>query len=88
MATPTPPPDPSPPRDSVEVRDQLVEALKLDLVGPWTGHPLETEQIRPCFSFSAARNGTLKLQLVLRSLGEPLRLQLLDFNDNRLTAEP
>ena len=45
MATPTPPPEPSPPRDSVEVRDQLVEALRLDLVGPWSGHPLETEQI-------------------------------------------
>ena len=37
--------DTSPPRTSVEVRDRLVEALRLDLVGPWSGHPLETEQL-------------------------------------------
>ncbi len=30
---------------SVEVREGLVEALQLDLVGPWPGHPLETEQL-------------------------------------------
>ena len=31
--------------DSVGVRDQLVDALRLDLVGPWNGHPLECERI-------------------------------------------
>ena len=45
MAVTTSPSETSPPRNSVEVRDQLVEALRLDLVGPWSGHPLETEQI-------------------------------------------
>ncbi|MBM4185604.1 MAG: helicase, partial [Gemmatimonadetes bacterium] len=30
--------------DSVEVRARLVEALKLDLVGPWAGHALAEEQ--------------------------------------------
>ncbi|MCY4584154.1 MAG: helicase, partial [Chloroflexi bacterium] len=35
----------SPPASSVEVREQLVEALRLDLVGPWAGHRLETEQL-------------------------------------------
>ena len=34
-----------PPNASLEVRDRLVEALKLDLVGPWSGHPLELEQL-------------------------------------------
>ena len=33
------------PASSVEVREQLVEALRLDLVGPWAGHPLETERL-------------------------------------------
>ncbi len=28
---------------SVEVRERLEEALQLDLVGPWAGHPLERE---------------------------------------------
>ena len=37
--------DSRPPNTSLEVRDRLVEALKLDLVGPWSGHPLELEQI-------------------------------------------
>ena len=36
---------PRPPQNSAEVRDRLVEALKLDLVGPWAGHPLELEQL-------------------------------------------
>jgi len=31
--------------DSLEVRARLVEALKLDLVGPWAGHPLAEEQL-------------------------------------------
>ena len=31
---------------SAEVREKLVETLELDLVGPWPGHPLETEQLR------------------------------------------
>lgn len=33
------------PGSSVEVRQRLVEALRLDLVGPWAGHPLEIEQL-------------------------------------------
>ena len=35
----------SAPADSLEVRSPLVEALKLDLVGPWAGHELGTEQL-------------------------------------------
>lgn len=31
--------------NSVEVRDCLVEALKLDLVGPWMGHELSDERL-------------------------------------------
>ena len=31
------------PVTSLEVRDRLVEALRLDLVGPWTGHALAEE---------------------------------------------
>ena len=34
-----------PPTNSVEVRDRLVEALKLDLVGPWAGHELAAERL-------------------------------------------
>lgn len=30
---------------SAEVRDQLVEALKLDLIGPWPGHALAEERL-------------------------------------------
>ena len=33
------------PADSLEVRGRLVEALKLDLVGPWAGHALADEQL-------------------------------------------
>jgi hypothetical protein len=33
------------PRTSVEVRERLVEALKLDLVGPWVDHALAQEQL-------------------------------------------
>ena len=33
------------PATSVEVRERLVEALKLDLVGPWAGHALSEEQL-------------------------------------------
>jgi hypothetical protein len=29
----------------LEVRERLVEALKLDLVGPWAGHMLAEEQV-------------------------------------------
>src|SRR5262249_3611808 len=33
------------PADSAEVRARLVEALKLDLVGPWAGHALSEERL-------------------------------------------
>ena len=33
------------PVDSLEVRSRLVDALKLDLVGPWAGHELGAEQL-------------------------------------------
>ena len=34
------------PADSLEVRERLVEALKLDLVGPWAGHRLAEERLQ------------------------------------------
>ena len=34
------------PANSLEVRQRLVEALKLDLVGPWAGHALADEQLQ------------------------------------------
>src|SRR4029453_7702415 len=34
------------PVDSLEVRTRLVEALKLDLVGPWAGHALSEEKLQ------------------------------------------
>lgn len=33
------------PTESVEVRSRLVDALKLDLIGPWAGHPLADEKL-------------------------------------------
>ena len=33
------------PTTSVEVRERLVESLRLDLVGPWAGHALAEEQL-------------------------------------------
>ncbi len=33
------------PPTSVEVRDRLVDSLRLDLVGPWPGHAFEEEQL-------------------------------------------
>jgi hypothetical protein len=33
------------PASSLEVRARLIEALKLDLVGPWAGHPLAEERL-------------------------------------------
>ncbi len=33
------------PTDSLAVRTRLAEALELDLVGPWAGHPYATEQL-------------------------------------------
>jgi hypothetical protein len=33
------------PVSSLEVRERLVEALKLDLVGPWAGHELAEERL-------------------------------------------
>jgi hypothetical protein len=33
------------PTTSLEVRDRLVEALKLDLVGPWAGHVIANERL-------------------------------------------
>lgn len=32
-------------KESLEVRDRLVEALRLDLVGPWVGHALADERL-------------------------------------------
>jgi hypothetical protein len=32
------------PETSLDVRDRLVDALRLDLYGPWAGHPLNNEQ--------------------------------------------
>ncbi len=37
--------DSGPPSNSVEVRERLIEALKLDLVGPWAGHELAEERL-------------------------------------------
>ena len=34
-----------PPVDSRAMRERLVEALRLDLVGPWAGHELDAEQL-------------------------------------------
>ena len=33
------------PSTSLEVRERLVDALKLDLVGPWAGHALSDERL-------------------------------------------
>ena len=33
------------PADSLEVRSRLVDALKLDLVGPWARHELDAERL-------------------------------------------
>ena len=33
------------PITSLEVRERLVDALKLDLVGPWAGHALADERL-------------------------------------------
>ncbi|MEQ8762552.1 MAG: DISARM system helicase DrmA [Planctomycetota bacterium] len=41
----TPPSEPTAPTTSLEVREGLVLALRLDLVGPWAGHPRATERI-------------------------------------------
>ena len=35
----------SAPATSLEVRERLVDALKLDLVGPWAGHALSNERL-------------------------------------------
>ena len=32
--------------ESVDVRERLVEALELDLVGPWAGHALANERLQ------------------------------------------
>ena len=42
----TKPSEPKGPADSLEARERLVEALKLDLVGPWSGHALAEERLR------------------------------------------
>src|SRR5689334_17775910 len=34
-----------PPTTSREVRERLVHAIKIDLVGPWAGHPLNNERL-------------------------------------------
>ena len=35
----------APPLTTLTVRQRLVDAVRLDLVGPWPGHPYETEQL-------------------------------------------
>ena len=35
----------APPLTTLAVRQRLVDAVRLDLVGPWPGHPYETEQL-------------------------------------------
>ncbi len=35
----------STPKTAKEARDRIVEALRLDLVGPWAGHPFEREAL-------------------------------------------
>ena len=42
LAVPMPP---TTPVDSRAVRERLVEALRLDLVGPWSGHELDGERL-------------------------------------------
>ncbi len=46
MSKTTSTPDPAAPTTSLEVRERLVEALKLDLVGPWAGHALAEERLQ------------------------------------------
>src|ERR1035438_10299217 len=41
----TPPPKSDVPATSLEVRERLVEALKLDLLGPSAGHALANERL-------------------------------------------
>ena len=41
----TMPTAPAGPTDSLEVRARLVDALRLDLVGPWPGHELAEERL-------------------------------------------
>ena len=31
--------------ESAEVREEIVRALRLDLIGPWAGHPLADERL-------------------------------------------
>lgn len=38
--------DVRPPSDSAEARERLVEAVSLDLVGPWAGHRYAVERLR------------------------------------------
>ena len=33
------------PADSLEVRARLMDALRLDLIGPWAGHAFDAEQL-------------------------------------------
>ena len=32
--------------ESAEVREEIVRALRLDLIGPWADHPLADERLR------------------------------------------
>ena len=36
------------PANSLDVRARLVEALRLDLVGPWAGHAFAEERLPGC----------------------------------------
>ena len=68
---------------SLDVRDRLVEALKLDLIGPWPGHALGEERlpghIRPApLQIRIIKTGVRHDDIGAGRGGLELRNQLLD----------